>query len=162
MDKEVCTVKRHEVTDDEWAILKPLIPESDAKTGRPAKDPRQMLNGVMWVLNTGAAWRDLPERFGPWQTVYGYFTSWRASGLFDAILDALHLQLDKDGKIDWELWCIDGTSVRATRAAAGAEKKVVDATPTNPETTRWAGRKGGSAVKSTFSSTATARRSTPK
>lgn len=153
-------MKRHDVSEEEWAILKPLIPESDAKTGRPAKDPRQMLNGVLWVLNTGAAWRDLPERFGPWQTVYGYFKSWRASGLFDTILDALHLQLDKDGKIDWELWCIDGTSVRATRAAAGAGKKVAKVTRTNPKTTGWAVRKGVTAVKS--SSTATARRSKPK
>lgn len=155
-------MKRHEVSDDEWAILKPLIPESDAKTGRPAKCPRQMLNGVLWVLNTGAAWRDLPERFGPWQTVYGYFKTWRASGLFDAILDALHLRLDQQGKIDWELWCIDGTSVRATRAAAGAGKKVAEATPTSPRTTRWAARKAGSAARSTSSSTATARRSRPK
>ncbi len=155
-------MRRHEVGEEEWAILEPLIPKSEATTGRPAKDIRLMLDGVMWILSTGAPWRDWPDRFGPWRTVYGHFKTWRATGVYDAILDALHLRLDKDGKIDWDLWCIDGTSIRATRAAAGAEKKVARATPTNPEITDWAARKGGSAAKSTSSSTATARRSKPK
>jgi transposase len=115
---------RHEVSDDEWAMLDSLIPKSKAKTGRPPRDRREMLNGVLWVLSTGAPWRDLPEPLGPWETVYGYFAKWRAGGVFDAILDALHLRLDREGKIDWDLWCIDGTSVRAARAAAGASKKV--------------------------------------
>ena len=117
-------MNRHEVSEEEWGILEPLLPESEARTGRPPRDPRQMLDGLLWILNTGAPWRDLPERFGPWQTVYGHFQAWRASGVFDSILDALHLRLDRDGKIDWDLWCIDGTSIRATRAAAGAPKKV--------------------------------------
>lgn len=116
-------MKRHEVSEEEWAILDPLIPTSTAKTGRPPRDRREMLNGVLWILSTGAPWRDLPERFGPWQSVYEYFSNWRASGVFDAILDALHVCLDKNGLIDWDLWCLDGSSVRATRAAAGASKK---------------------------------------
>ena len=152
-------MNRHDVTEQEWAILEPLLPKSEATTGRPPKDSRQMLNGMMWNLSTGAPWRDLPDRFGPWQTVYGYFKTWRATGVFDSILDALHLQLDKDGKIDWELWCIDGTSIRGSRAAAGAEKKVAKAIPTSPKTTPWAVPKGVTAAKSTSSSTATARRS---
>ena len=105
-------------------MIEPWLPKSKAKTGRPRSDLRQMLNGLMWILTAGTPWRDLPERFGPWQTVYGYFKTWRAGGVFDLILDALHVQLDKDGKIDWDLWCIDGTSIRGTRAAAGAEKKL--------------------------------------
>jgi len=117
-------MKRHEVSDNEWAILEPVLPKSKAKTGRPPRNLRQMLNGLMWVLSTGAPWRDLPERFGPWETVYGYFRKWRGTGVFDAILNALHLHLDREGKIDWDLWCIDGTSIRATRAAAGASKKL--------------------------------------
>lgn len=152
-------MKRHEVSDEEWEILEPLFPVSDAKTGRPARDTREMLNGLMWILSTGAPWRDLPERFGPFQTVYGYFRAWRACGVFDSILDALHLRLDKDGKIDWDLWCIDGTSIRASRAAAGAQKKASKAIPTNPPTTRSATRKGVSAANATSSSTGTARRS---
>lgn len=155
-------MSRHEVTAEEWAILDPLIPQSEAKTGRPPRDRRQMLNGILWILSTGAQWRDLPERFGPWETVYGYFSRWRAGGLCDAILDALHFQLDKDGKIDWDLWCIDGTSIRGSRSAAGAEKKVVEATPTNPKTTRWAVPKGGMAAKSTSSLMGTGHRSKSK
>ena len=153
---------RHEVSEAEWAILEPLIPKSEATTGRPAKAIRLMLDGVMWILSTGAAWRDLPDRFGPWQTVYGYFKTWRATGVYDAILDALHLRLDKEGKIDWDLWCIDGTSIRGSRSAAGAQKKVAEATPTNRKITLWAAAKGGSAASSTSSSTATARRSKSK
>lgn len=73
-------MKRHDVSDEEWELLKPLFPVSDAKTGRPARDTREMLNGLMWILKTGAPWRDLPERFGPFPTVYGYFRAWRETG----------------------------------------------------------------------------------
>ena len=152
-------MKRHEVSEEEWAILDPLIPQSQAKTGRPARDRRQMLNGILWILSTGAQWRDLPERFGPWETVYGYFSKWRASGLFDSIIDALHLRLDQEGKIDWDLWCIDGTSVRGTRSAAGASKKAPRSIPRSRRITVWAAREADLAAKSTSSSTATARRS---
>ena len=124
-------MKRHEVSDPEWVFLEPLLPKSKAKTGRPARDLRVMVNGAMWILSTGAPWRDLPERFGPWQTVYHHFTQWRDSGVLDAILHALHVRLDKNGYIDWDLWHIDGASVRATRAAAGASKKVSKTIPTN-------------------------------
>ena len=152
-------MKRHEVSDEEWSLLDPLIPKPVAKTGRPPRDRRQMLDGVLWILSTGAQWRDLPERFGPWETVYGYFGAWRASGLYDSILDALHLRLDREGKIDWDLWCLDGTSVRGTRSSAGASKKVPGSTPTNRRITVWAGRGAVSDANSTSSSTATARRS---
>ena len=152
-------MKRHEVSEEAWAILDPLIPKSEAKTGRPPRDRRQMLNGILWILSTGAQWRDLPERFGPWETVYGYFNTWRASGLFDSIIDALHLRLDQEGKIDWDLWCIDGTSVRGTRSSAGASKKAPRGTPRNRRITVWAAHEGFLAANSTFSSTATARRS---
>jgi transposase len=154
-------MKRHEVRDEEWAILEPLLRTARAKTGRPPVDLRQMLNGVMWILATGAPWRDLPDRFGPWPTVYGYFAKWRGSGVFDSILDSLHLRLDKDGKIDWDLWHIDGTSSRGSRAAGGAQKKVTSSIPTNPKITLWAGRKADLAANSTSSSTATARRLKP-
>ena len=152
-------MKRHELHDDEWAIVEPLLPKSTAKTGRPRRDRRQMLNGLLWILSTGAQWRDLPERYGPWETVYGYFRQWRASGVFDRILDALHLRLDQEGKIDWDLWCIDGTSVRATRSAAGATKKVSRTIPTNPRTTPWVAREADSPASSRSSSMVVAHRS---
>ena len=154
-------MKRHELHDSEWGIVEPLLPKSAANTGRPRRDARQMLNGILWILSTGAQWRDLPERFGPWETVYGYFRSWRANGVFDRIIDALHLRLDQEGKIDWDLWCIDGTSVRASRSAAGGSKKARMTPPTNPKITRWAAREADSAANSHSSSTAMARRSKP-
>lgn len=129
-------MKRHEVSDVQWEFLDPLIPKSKATTGRPARDRRVILNAILWILSTGAPWRDLPERFGPWQSAYHHFTKWRSQGVLDAILQALHLRLDQKGYIDWDLWCIDGTSVRATRAAAGASKKVGRSTPTNRPITR--------------------------
>ena len=150
-------MKRHELHDREWAIVEPLLPKSPARTGRPRRDLRQMLNGILWILSTGAQWRDLPDRFGPWETVYGYFRQWRASGVFDRIIDALHLRLDQEGKIDWDLWCIDGTSVRATRSAAGATKKVSKRTPTSPRTTPWVAREADSQANSLSSSMAGAR-----
>ena len=115
-----------------------------------------MLNGILWILRTGAPWRDLPERFGPWRTVYGYFQQWRADETFDRILQALQIRLDRDGKIDWDLWCIDGSNVRAARAAAGACQKVSHGTPTSPKTTLWAARAADSAANSTWLLTAEA------
>ncbi len=109
-----------------------------------------MLNGCMWILRTGAPWRDLPERFGKWQTVYDHFRTWRDTGVFDRILQALHIRLDKQGRIDWELWCIDGSSVRAARAAAGADKKVSNATKTSRRTTHWAARAADLQASSTW------------
>jgi transposase len=102
-----------------------------------------MLNGMMWILCTGAPWRDLPERFGPWQTVHRYFAQWRKAGVYARIIEALQVKLDEKGLVDWELWCVDGAHVRATRAAAGAGKKASTATPTNRRTTRWAAAEAG-------------------
>lgn len=126
---------RHSLTDEQWEIVSPHIPRSNARTGRPAKDVRLMLDGILWILATGAPWRDLPDRFGSCKTVHRYFTRWREQGVFERILNALQLKLDEKGLIDWELWCVDGASVRATRAAGGASKKVSSDIPTNPKTT---------------------------
>jgi transposase len=152
-------MKRHQLTDEQWALVEPHVPRSKARTGRPASDPRRMLDGVFWVLHTGAPWRDLPERFGPWQTVYDHFRNWRKAGVFAAIIEALQLKLDKDGYIDWDLWCVDGAHVRASRAAAGADKKVSGDTKTNPRTTRWAAGEAGLDRSSTWSLTVRAFRS---
>jgi transposase len=74
-------------------------------------------------LHTGAPWRDLPERFGPWKTVFHRFNSWRKDGTWVRIVTSLLDELDDKGLIDHDLWCIDGTVIRASRAAAGAKKK---------------------------------------
>lgn len=115
-------VRRHELSDAEWQILEPLLPPLKTR-GRPYRDHRVVINGMLWVLHTGAPWRDLPERYGPWQTVYSRFLRWSRSGLWDRILSALQRELDAAGQIDWELFCIDGSHVRAHKAAAGGGKK---------------------------------------
>ena len=130
--------KRHALTDEQWEVVDPLVPRSTARTGRPSRDRRLMLDGIFWTLATGAPWRDIPERFGPWQTVYDHYSKWRRSGVYAAIIEALQIKLDQAGLIEWDLWCVDGASVRATRAAAGACKKVSSVTPTNRPTTLWA------------------------
>ena len=148
--------RRHEVTDQQWELIEPLLPVRTAKTGRKPVDARKMLNGILWILRTGSPWRDMLERFGPWQTVYHYFGRWRADGTFDKILEALQIRLDRQGRIDWDLWCIDGSNVRAARCAAGADKKAAAATGENPRTTLWAARAADSAASSIWLLTATA------
>jgi transposase len=152
-------MKRHELTDEQWDLVEPLIPIKPARTGRPPKDRRQMLNGIFWILGTGAPWRDLPERFGPWQNVHRYFANWRREGVFARVVEALQVKLDERGLIDWELWCVDGASVRAARAAAGADKKVSADTRMSRRTTRWAAAEAGLDRSSTWLLTARALRS---
>jgi transposase len=149
---------RHELMDEQWAAVQALLPKRMARTGRKPSDPRLMLNGTFWILGTGAPWRDLPERFGPWQTVYDHFAKWRKAGVFDRIVQALQIKLDEKGLIDWELWCVDGASVRAARAAAGAEKKVSPATRMSQSTTLWAAAEAGLDRSSTWLLTARALR----
>ncbi len=149
-------MRRYELTDEQWAVIEPLLPK--AECGRPLTAPRVMLNAMFWVLRSGAPWRDLPERFGPWQTVYHHFNSWRRRGVYERILAALQVRLDAEGRIDWDFWCVDGTMVRASRSAAGAGKK---GAPTNPSTTRWVARAADSGASSTWSLTATAFPSRP-
>ncbi len=148
-------MKRHGLTDEQWALIEPLVPPSVARTGRPQRDRRILLNGIFWILHTGAPWRDLPERFGPWQTVYHHFAKWRREGVFAEIIEALQITLDECGLIDWDLWCIDGANVRAARAAAGADKTVSTGTPTNRRTTLWAPAEAGLDRNSTWLLTAT-------
>jgi len=96
-----------------------------------------MIDGILWILRTGSPWRDLPEEFGPWQTVWHHFDKWNGNGLLDEILNRLRACHVDAGAIDDELWCVDGTVVRAARCAAGGGKKGI---PTNRKITRWAAR----------------------
>src|SRR5512145_3028606 len=102
-------MRRHELSDEEWEAIAPLVPQRSGAMGRPSRRPREMVNAMLWILRTGAPWRDLPERFGPWQTAYHYFNQWRKAGVFDRILAALQIRLDAEGRIDWDLWCVDGS-----------------------------------------------------
>src|SRR3989442_2537563 len=105
-------MRRYELTDEQWTLVQPMI--TQVKTGRRLKDPRERLNAMFSMLRSGAPWRDLPERFGPWKTVYHHFNSWRRRKIFERILQGLQVRLDAEGHIDWDLWCVDGTVVRAT------------------------------------------------
>jgi transposase len=122
---------RHALRDEHYAVIEPLLPTND-RPGHPWKCHRSVINGVLWVLHTGAQWRDLPRQtYGPWQTVYERFNRWSKDGTWNRLLEALHVRLDAAGKIDWDLFCIDGSSIRASRAAAGASP--TDGTPAEPE-----------------------------
>ena len=85
--KEVTSMKarRYELTDKEWELIRPLIPISH--TGRPQKDIRAHLNGILWLARSGARWSDLPARFGPHQTVYSCFCRWRDDGALKKIFE---------------------------------------------------------------------------
>ena len=113
--------RRHELTDAQWELIRDFFP-AQGRGGRWA-DHRTAFDGILWRLRTGAPWRDLPERYGPWQTVYHRYNALRRSGGLDRILERLQARLNAEGLIDAELFCVDGTSIRASRAAAGASKK---------------------------------------
>lgn len=114
--------KRYELPDAAWDLVADIFHEP-RRSGRPRADDRLMLNGILWVLCSGAAWRDMPERFGPWSTVNQRFRDWRNRGSFDQMLKRLHIKLNEQGLIDPQTWMIDSTAVRATRASSGAGKK---------------------------------------
>ena len=76
---------RYEISDNGWALIEDIV-SPPQRTGRPRRDDRQVLNGIFWILCSGAKWRDLPERYGPWKTVYDRFRQWRDDGTFEAIL----------------------------------------------------------------------------
>lgn len=125
-------MRRYELTDDQWASIEHLFPTRAGGRGRPAKSHRLMLNGILWVLFSGASWRDVPDRFGSWKTVYDRFRSWTKDGTFKRILEHLQWETDNRGLLDWTLFSVDSTIVRASKAAAGAKKKP----PVKPSQTR--------------------------
>ena len=114
---------RGDLTDQQWQQLQPLLPPHKPTTGRPAKDHRTIINGILWVLRSGAPWRDLPERYGPWPTVASRFYRWRQDGLWDRLLRAVQQQSNIQRKVNWELHYGDGTVIRAHQHAAGARGK---------------------------------------
>ena len=118
---------RHRLTDEQWELIADLFPPPKS-TGRPPRNPRGIIDAIFWILRTGSPWRDLPAEFGPWQTGWHLFNQWNKDGLLAAILDRLRSAV----KIEDELWCVDGTTVRAARCASGGGKKGI---PGSPKTT---------------------------
>lgn len=143
-------MRRYELADEQWELIADLFPP-ERGNGRPWRTHRVMVNAMLWILNAGSPWRDLPERYGPWQTAYNRFNRWRKDGTFDAILERLQMRLDEEGRIDWDLWMVDGSSIRAHAAAAGGGKK---GDLTNRETMLWAAREAGLGPRSTWLLTA--------
>jgi transposase len=117
-------MNRGDLTNKQWEQLEPVLPPQKPHTGRPALDHRVVMNGILWVLRTGAPWRDLPERYGKWTTIYSRFQRWRKQGVWDRILSELQTIRSRNKQIDWEIHLIDGSVVRAHRHAAGAKKVV--------------------------------------
>ena len=114
--------KRYEFPNAAWELIAGLV-SPDQKMGWPRSNDRLMLNGIFWILCHGTAWRDLPERFGPWSTVYQRFRDWRDDGTFEQLLERLHIRLNQKGLINLGTWMINSTAVRATRASSGAGKR---------------------------------------
>jgi transposase len=81
-----------------------------------------VVEGIVWRLATGVPWRDLPERFGPWKTVYARFRRWQRAGVWDRVLAATQADADAAGDLDWAVHFLDSTTVRAHQHAAGAKK----------------------------------------
>jgi transposase len=116
------TMYRGDLTNAQWERLQPLLPPQKPKTGRPAVDHRRVLNGMLWLLRTGAPWHDLPERYGPWRTVASRLYRWQRAGVCQQLFDTLKQQADVTGQLDGDVHCIDRTIVRAHQHAAGATK----------------------------------------
>ena len=112
---------RGDLTNEQWARLELLLPKG-IKSGRPPTwSKRQLIDGIRWRTRTGAPWRDVPARYGPWQTVYGLFRRWQRDGTWQQILTALQAQADAHGLITGDV-SIDTTITRAHQHAAGARK----------------------------------------
>lgn len=147
-------MRRYELTDEQYALIEPYLPTMKPTGGHPWGDHRRALNGLFWKLRAGAPWRDIPERYGPWSTIYDRYRTWCQEGRFATILVALRDTLDAHGQLDWEQWWVDGTNIRASRAAAGARKK--GGLPTSPRTTPSGVPVAASAPRSTSSAMGTA------
>jgi transposase len=115
---------RGDLTDQEWQRLEPLLPpQKSAEAGGQYRDHRQVINGILWVLRTGAPWRDLPGRYGPWGTCYSRFRRWSEQGIWESVLEHLQAQEDAAGGLDWREAALDSSTIKAHPHAAGAPKK---------------------------------------
>lgn len=113
-------MSRYDLADFEWRVIEPLLPNKPR--GVPRVDDRRVLNGIFWVLRSGAPWRDLPERYGPRTTCYNRFVRWRKAGVWDQLMAAI------TAAHDGEIQMIDSTSVRAHQQTATAKKGGVQIT----------------------------------
>jgi transposase len=107
---------RHELSDAEWKRIEALLPPEKGRRGRPSELPnRVFMNAIFYVAKTGAPWRDLPERFGPWKTVHNRFTRWNRRGIFQTVLDEFKQGADHESNM------VDGSYIKAHQDAAGGK-----------------------------------------
>lgn len=112
-------MKRHEISEKQWNRIKDKFPpERKPQGGRPGKSNREMLNAILYWLNTGIPWRDLPERFGAWPSVYSRFRAWTKAGVWENILTAL---IEQD-LVDETTLMLDSTTIKVHQHASGAKK----------------------------------------
>ncbi len=118
---------RHQVlTDQQWHQIEPLLPSSTGRRGRPFRNNRQIVEGIIFRYRTGIAWRDLPrEQFGPWQTVWKRHRRYAADGTWDTILTYLLTQADAADKIDWDV-SVDASITRAHQHATNTTRPEQD------------------------------------
>ena len=119
-------VGRGELTDKAWARIAPLLPAQTGRRGGRWRSHRQVINAILWHERTGAPWRDLPERYGPWKTAHERLRKWTADGTWDRILEHVIVKDDSLGTLEDNVEfviSVDSTSIRAHQHAAGARKK---------------------------------------
>ena len=109
-------MRRFELSDEQWQRVEGLLPGRPGNPGRSGDNNRLFLEAVLWIVRTGAPWRDLPERFGDWNSVFQRFNRWAKKGVWQQVFDAL-----QDPDLEWLM--LDATIVRAHVHAAGARKK---------------------------------------
>jgi transposase len=114
-------IDRHDLTDSEWALLEPLLPDRTPQRGGRWQDHRRVINGVLWRTRTGSPWRDLPEQYGGWKTVYMRHRRWSADGTWQRVLDELRRGCDQAEGREWTLG-VDSLTARAHQHAAGAPR----------------------------------------
>jgi transposase len=110
---------RKDLTDAQWLLLEPLLPATSVLGRPPIWTRRQLINGIRWRIRTGAPWRDVPERYGSWQSIYGLFRRWQRDGTWAQAWSRLQQLGDAAGLISWDI-SVDSTVVRAHQYAAGA------------------------------------------
>jgi transposase len=108
------------LSDEVWGRIEPLLPAQYGK-GRPFRDHRQVIEGIVFRYRAGVAWRDLPERFGPWQTVWKRHHRFSVDGTWDEVLAVLHAEADAVGEIDWRV-SVDSSSSRVHHHGATAKR----------------------------------------
>lgn len=116
--------RREELTDEQWVLIAPLFEKADViqTRGRPPREGREVLNGVLWILRSGARWSDLPDRFPPSQTCHRRFQQWVKDGRLRKVLEILAQDLLERGKLDLSETFIDGTFVSAKKGAVKWER----------------------------------------